>query len=194
MSTAVTELDGLEGALIALTNKRKKVEPKPKRNHRDFSTAGFRIQIIGPGTDVERLHNELAIPQTVLRDLLNKFGFSQDTELSIIFHPEKPGFIAFQSPKIDLKKPSAYISYTKGHNGDMVLGVEGIKEGVNLRGQYEMDPLKKIFKLTSWNCIDKHLCPRFRKIPWSKKYAYPNTNITEDVFNVMTVNSSLNYH
>lgn len=77
---------------------------KPRLNQRDLSTAGFRMQIIEIGTDTERLHTELGIPQTTLRSLLNQFGFSPDSTLNVVFHQEKPGFIAFQSPEIDLKK------------------------------------------------------------------------------------------
>lgn len=174
MLTEGVQLDEIESALGPIFQEHTKVMLDVKKNQRDFSTDGFRMQIIGPGTDVERLHTELGIPQTVLRDLLNKFGFSKDSKLNVVFHQEKPGFIAFQSPEIDLKKPATYISYTQDTNGEMILGIEGLKDGTNLRGQYKADPLDGgDFKLTAWNCIDKLKAPRLEKYVGQKKMPIP---------------------
>lgn len=145
----------IERGLRALAVKQTQVEIDPEANQRDFSVEDFRMQIIGPGTDTERLHTELGIPQTILRSLLSQFGFKPESILNVVFHQEKPGFIAFQSREIDLKKPSTYISYTRDTDGDMVLGVEGTKDGVNLRGQYKLNTLEKAFKLTAWSNINK---------------------------------------
>ena len=147
MDKEAVQLSEINGALAALTNKQRQIEQNPKRNHRDFSAEGYRMQILGPGSDVERLHNELGIPRPTLRKLLVQFGFSQESVLNIVFHQEKPGFIAFQSREIDLKKPSTYISYTRDANGEMILGLEGLKEGINLRGQYKLNSLEKFLNL-----------------------------------------------
>lgn len=180
MSAVTTEGVGLnefKGALPVLALKRIKVEKDPKRNQRDFSTRGFRMQIIGPGTDTERLHTELGIPQTTLKDLLNQFGFASDTTLNVVFHTEKPGFIAFQSPDIDLNKPSTFISYTQESGldgGDMVLGIEGVKDGVNLRAKYKADLLDGgDFKLAAWNCLDKSKAPGLEMYAGQKKLPVP---------------------
>jgi len=177
MSAITTEgvrLSEFKGALPALALKRIKVEKEPKRNQRDFSTRGFRMQIIGPGTDTERLHTELGIPQTTLKGLLNQFGFDPESTLNVVFHQEKPGFIAFQSPEIDLKKPATYISYTQDTSGDMILGIEGLKDGINLRGQYKADPLDGgDFKLTAWNCVDKLKSPGLEKYTGQKNVPIP---------------------
>lgn len=55
----------------------------------------------------------------------------------------------------------------------MVLGLEGRKEGVNLRGQYKLDPLNEAFSLTSWSCVDKKITPNLEGYAGQKNMPIP---------------------
>ncbi len=145
-----------------------KRERSKNRNTRDIRMRGARMQTIEDVSIIERLHNELGIPRSALRSLLNQFGFNTQSALKIVFDQHRSGFVAFQAEKgiKNIKDASAIISYTRSAHGQMALRLSGSNDNHRIRAQYVHDE-QGDFKLVSFES-NSHKKAFQAKIPqWS---------------------------